>query len=119
MRDYATIFTELTQAMAAYHATPLGTELPKRIKELRKELSTLLSEGAEPCPECKIAPHGMIKRNPTSEDPDPLFEVGCLGCFRRARGAAIVTAVERWNKGLYVPARQKPERQITVTASEG
>jgi hypothetical protein len=120
MRDYATIYAEIVQAQAAYHEKPEGVGLPMQIKALRKELSAFISQGAVECPECKLQPHGMIKRFPVPAIPDPLFEVGCLNCFRRSRGALAELAVKRWNDGEYVDRHPKPkERAIGITASEG
>src|SRR5688572_10977078 len=47
------------------------------VKKLQAELSAAITEGAQPCPDCGAAPHGMIQ--PRGIDGIE-FEVGCTNC---------------------------------------
>jgi hypothetical protein len=79
-----------------------------KIRELRAELASTITEGANPCPDCGNAPHGIEQpgRRGTSE-----YEVGCLVCGNfehtdgtirqhRVRGGMLPQhAVDAWNEG--------------------
>lgn len=76
-----------------------------RIKELRQEMSDSIAAGANPCPKCGTAPHGMLKTPETDKAPEQ-FEIGCIPCdgpdAPAARGWSIEQAVDRWNRGEFV-----------------
>lgn len=69
-----------------------------RIKELRAELQSLLTDGAQPCPDCGNTPHGIRQAR--------VYEIGCLVCQnKRSFGKISYEAVENWNAGrLYTNA---------------
>lgn len=109
MRKITEIESDLQAAHAAYHAiveeAPPAKERAASlaVEKLQAELSAAIAEGANPCPNCGRAPHGM-------RQPDG-FEVGCTNCgwFRHtdgtirdhgARGGMLPRhAVETWNEG--------------------
>lgn len=110
---------ELDKARADYHGkasemTPRQTtSATKKITELHKELSSLLSKGAHKCPDCKSEPVGMKKRESFNDKNlgliPALYEVGCPVCglyqkdgqqiYHAARGGSPEEAVKKWNNG--------------------
>lgn len=101
MKTEKKLLADIDKAQASYleivHTKPAKDVRKKaeRVRELKQELSDLLSEGAKDCPDCKVKPHGMRKS-------ESIYEVGCLNCEKRARGGAPSVAVERWNDGELV-----------------
>lgn len=93
----------LGESLAKYRAmadTATQSELRKAsdaVKECRKALSACITEGAEPCPDCKVLPHGMEQPKGDSVE----YEVGCLACGKSVRGGLLPKhAVEAWNEGV-------------------
>lgn len=66
------------------------------IYQMLAELAEKISDGAVGCKQCGAKPHGMLKRF-IEEDGIAVFEVGCLTCEWKARGATPDLAVSRWN----------------------
>lgn len=83
-------------------------EAGRRVKALRADLVSLLTEGAKACPSCGAAPHGM--EQPTGKGGTE-YEIGCLACGpfvhkdgtvrqHRVRGGMLPKhAVDAWNAG--------------------
>lgn len=106
-RTEAQITADIVAARAAYQdavdTEPRATveALSGVVHDLLDELSSVLSEGADPCPTCGTAPHGMLKTEAVKDNP-PIYEVGCLTCDNAARGWTIPLTVERWNTGQLI-----------------
>lgn len=113
-RSEETIRAELGDAQAEYNEAvrtkPQHEVLPlsRRITELRKELSGVLSEGANPCPDCGNPPIGLRHVHVVAATNRRVFtfEVGCVSCKdHRAQGSSIAESVAEWNAGKYLPPK--------------
>lgn len=108
--------TDYLRAIAA-NDLKASQEASKLVRELQADLSAELTQGANPCPFCGQAPHGI--EHPSAAG-GFVYEVGCLTCkpFRhtdgtnrwaRCKGGLIPSqTVEAWNAGpdywlLYTP----------------
>lgn len=69
----------------------------QKVRALREELVLALTEGANACPDCEEAPHGL-------RQPMGVYEVGCAsGCRdHRAFGRTVAEAVENFNDGKFI-----------------
>jgi hypothetical protein len=71
-----------------------------KLKALKAELSAALASGANPCPTCGAAPHGMQQPHVSRGRTQMGVEIGCLGCpDHRAFGFTQAMAVAAWNAG--------------------
>jgi len=107
-RTDETIIAELQDAVKAHHE---GTNMDAHIKALRGELQAVLTEGAQPCPNCGNMPHGIRQSAVANKLPIFIYEVGCLVCAnRRAQALTREGAVENWNNEIYIvpPAVETP-----------
>ena len=110
MRDEATILEEMRQKMAEHHeagdeATVAQVrERTAQIQALRQELSDGITQGAQPCPDCDIPPHGM-RKNPQQ------WEIGCLSCGLRARENSQEACLEAWNALEETPRVRREKRE--------
>jgi hypothetical protein len=89
-----------------------------RIKDLQKELTAMLTEGAHPCPNCGYPPIGLRHVHvvvPTNRKTFT-YEIGCpCGPVKnaegkaekslRSQGATVAEAVAEWNAGRYLPPK--------------
>ena len=112
MRTLKQINDEISKLQAKYVSLREGKKpedewmpVSDQIKALKKELSSTISDGAEPCPDCGTLPHGMLLRPAVLSEKRPAtYEVGCLVCRNhRAIGWTPELAVEAWNNGDYLP----------------
>lgn len=113
-RDEPAILAEIAAAQAEHHEgadtlpAPAIRAIAERIKAARAELSASITDGANPCPECKNPPHGMVKTPARLERGamlPPLYEIGCLACpSSAARAYGREAAVKAWNDGERVAA---------------
>jgi hypothetical protein len=99
---------KLADALAAARSAPNDRELSVAVEDLQKAISASITEGAMPCPKCKVMPLGM--EHPTGRG-GVEFEIGCLTCKPfvhddgtkrqcRTRGGSMAKhAVEAWNEG--------------------
>jgi hypothetical protein len=86
-----------------------------KIKEMVKEVSDTLTEGANPCPDCGNPPIGIFHDG----TPKP-FEVGCLvDRNHRVRESLPEDAVDRWNKADYDPPREPDTVVATIHDETG
>lgn len=97
--------------LAIVHTAPAAEvkKASEAVRDAQRELVLHLTEGAEPCPDCGNAPHGMEQNR--SDGKGIEFEIGCSyscsaflhddGTIRehRARGALPQHAIEVWNAG--------------------
>lgn len=97
----------LTKARDEYHKkanTLTPPEIAKEVtkfKELNKAISDAITDGAQPCKDCKGEPTGIFHDGTANP-----FEIGCLACANhRVREALPEDAVDKWNKGEYLPPR--------------
>lgn len=125
MKDYETLAEELVEAKAEYHdaantlPAPKLREMTDRIDAIQAEIVVVLSEGADPCPDCQQPPHAMHKA-------PGVFEMGCLNCEPKeeprkpdqdphiviitkpcSRAATARAAVKAWNEGKRVQKAEK------------
>jgi hypothetical protein len=99
---------DLKAARAAYHEKANTLTPPQiavesaKFQERLRDISETIAEGAKKCPDCGNPPHGMF------HDGTPnAFEIGCIHCRdHRVREALPEDAVEKWNKGEYMPPRE-------------
>lgn len=101
--------SKLQDAQAEYHerANKLSPaeilQEREKFKALRKEIHEIITEDAANCPDCGNAPVGVFHDGTTKP-----FEVGCLHCRdHRVREVLAEDAVEKWNKGDYLPPREE------------
>lgn len=141
MRTQAEIQAELDKVRAERHAKAGSiTEdesraIGDKCKSLMAELSASLTDGAKPCPNCGVLPHGNHKQKlrfkkgsdgvARQEVPD-LFVVRCLGCPPTetvlstvgdevdvqvvpvaSSGETVAEAVENWNSGKRMTVRER------------
>lgn len=132
-RDMEAIRAELRAASDAYLAARDADEresvwrpLSDQVKARSQELAGTIAAGADDCPDCKTAPHGLRHVRATQQGGEVHFyhtvEIGCLGCPKKAVAstppepsgpdleqyaeATRARAVEKWNAGEYL--RPKP-----------
>ena len=112
MRTIKQINDEISKLQAKYVDLREGKKpeeewmpVSNKIKALKQELSSTISDGAKPCPNCGNLPHGMLLRPAVPIEKRPAtYEVGCLGCRNhRAIGWSPELAVDAWNKEDYLP----------------
>lgn len=78
----------------------------------KQALSEAIAAGADPCPDCGAAPHGMVQEVMVRKTLTPIYEVGCLACKdHRAQGFLPQLAVADWNAG--------PDEWIEPSAGPG
>jgi hypothetical protein len=78
-----------------------------RILTLRAELSRWITKGAKACPDCGGAPHGIRQEGVLNTRKVIYYEIGCLtDANHRAQGFTRKQAVEDWNSGNYIPAKE-------------
>jgi hypothetical protein len=95
------ILSELEQAVAAHHEGAPGMD--GTIKALREELAGVITEGANPCPNCGNMPHGIKQNAAVKNMPISIYEIGCLVCRdRRSQSVTREGAVENWNNEIYI-----------------
>jgi hypothetical protein len=114
MKKLRELLTKLSDLLAEYRekadtlTPPQAAEYTTKSKALRAELQKILTEGAKDC-EGGHRPLGIFHEG----TPNP-FEIGDpVTRDRRVRGAFLEDAVEKWNKGEYLPPR--PPETITAT----
>lgn len=101
---------DVEAALAACRATESPTfEARMALKAARNALSAAIAEGAQPCPDCGLMPHGMRQAVPYARN-GMGYEVGCLNCkdHRGARSESRAAAVAAWNEGAEAVAQHKP-----------
>lgn len=102
------IKTDLDAALADYRAvaqTAPAADVAGRvanIKGLQAALAAAIAEGAQDCPKCEIAPHGMEQPKLVGRRTYTFYEIGCLSCDRRVLEATREAAVEAWNAAQYL-----------------
>lgn len=102
------IKTDLAAVLAGYRAeaqTAPAADVAERvanIKELQAALAAAIAEGAQDCPECGTAPHGMEQPKRVGRRTYTFYEIGCLSCARRSLEATREAAVEAWNAAQYL-----------------
>lgn len=112
--DINAIKKQIDEAQAGYlaivHTAPAAevAEASRAVKGLRAALSAAITEGADACPDCGVAPHGL--EQPAGRG-GVEYEIGCLHCGafehtdgttreHRVRGGMFPRhAVEAWNVG--------------------
>lgn len=102
------IRAEIESARAAYMSAAQGSEaewrpLSDRVKALQAELSAAISEGANPCPGCGVAPLGMVQQVSIRHKVREEYEIGCPRCanHRGETNPVREAAVMLWNAGKY------------------
>lgn len=85
------------------------------ILALQADLNTVLTQGADPCPNCGNDPHGMRRAKDVATL--GMYEVGCVFCpptvkdnhriSISARGFSIPEAVENWNAHKWIDDYQE------------
>lgn len=97
---------KLDEAITEYQglATSTATDSELReasliVKKLQAELSSAITHGAEPCPQCNVVPHG-IEQPSGRRSGGVEYEIGCLTHTKlRVRGGLLPRhAVETWNE---------------------
>lgn len=100
-------------------------EASDAVRKAQKELSDVISHGADPCPTCGQPPMGMVQYT----EGGPTFEVGCTNCgwFKHTdgtprdhsgRGGVLPHhTVEAWNMGPDY-WRTKPQEKFLPTEWE-
>lgn len=108
-------------ARAKYHegaANMTMAEVAKetaKIKAMVKEVSDMITEGAEDCPDCGNPPVGLFHDGTARP-----FEIGCVvDRNHRVRESLPEDAVERWNDGDYDPPREEGTVVATHTDATG
>lgn len=109
MRPIDEIVSCIASAKAEYlianEELPSSKVIPfsNKVKELQKELSDTISNGANVCPVCGNKPIGMIFRTQNVGGVTVnLYEVGCLNCVGiSSRGASPEETVQKWNRSQY------------------
>ena len=114
MRTEDKITKDIAKALEVHRAevsgfTPAEAQKSKiKIKDLRAELNSVITEGAVPCPACGLPPIGI--HQPGSRQRQPFYEIGCRGQDKnpeddsqhlRAIGISRKNAVDNWNEGEY------------------
>ena len=112
VRTYNDVLAEIQAVQAEYHekaniasAAELRS-LSSKMKALRQEASSLITDGAMPCPECGELPHGMFRERGRGMS---IYEIGCLNCKNpddesqalRAVGTTQKSTVFSWNEADY------------------
>lgn len=113
-RDIAAIKQDLADAKDAYLLLTEGEEpvadqraASGAVKELQRELSEAITDGADPCPLCGQRPHGIEHQVARGRRVGVEYEIGCLGCVVdpsdpervSVRGGLLPRhAVEAWNE---------------------
>lgn len=117
MRTDSVILEEIAALKAerdAFVGRMTTAELEKAngdILSLLDELNDLLTEGAEPCPQCENMPRGMRRAKDVATL--GVYEVGCVYCAPTtdekgkrtsisARGFSIKEAVGNWNDHKWI-----------------
>lgn len=105
-RDEAAILADLAAAQATYDKVvdtdtrDVVEAASGLIKDLKRELSAFLADGAKACPLCGVAPHGMLRTPAYTHRGvavEAVYEVGCLADPVQFRGATPAEASARWN----------------------
>src|SRR6266481_8387765 len=111
----------LKSAQAEYHAKGNTLTPPQIQKErvkfeaLQKSIADTITAGAKNCPDCDNPPHGIFHDGTANA-----FEIGCIHCRdHRVREALPEDAVEKWNAGQYMPAREPGTLVMTHKAVTG
>lgn len=116
----AELATALAEARAVSNDLPVSKQKPytDKVVALQKELSDVITAGANPCPDCGELPHGL--EQPSGKGGIE-YEVGCVaGCpdlelpdgtriQHRVRGGLLPKhAVDAWNEGPEFWTKVKP-----------
>ncbi len=113
-RNEEVVRAELGEAQTAYNdavrVKPQHEVLPlsRRVNELRRELCAVLSDGANPCPDCGNRPIGLrhVHVVGATNRKTFTFEDGCVACKdHRAQGSSVPEAVAEWNQAKYLPPK--------------
>lgn len=128
MRNQEEVMSQIQDLKAQYDKTHMDLSrrdakaLEDKITALQAELQDILTAGANPCPNCGMKPHGMLKSpgndHAAATTPTfPIYEIGCLGCgpvkkeltppseqfclevFPLVKGPTAQMAVKAWNEG--------------------
>lgn len=82
-------------------------EISGEIKDLNTQLSTVITDGADPCPNCGETPHGIPQEVGLKGETWYIYEVGCLTpkseTHPQTRTIDLLPelAVLRWNRGKF------------------
>jgi len=89
------------------------------VKDLSKQLSAAITEGAEPCEGCGELPLGMVQQIAVKNEALDYFEIGCSKVCRhkRAQGFSRAQAVQKWNDAKYLPPTNR-EDALTNNVTE-
>jgi hypothetical protein len=90
-------------------------ELHLTIQRLSLELMDLLRDGAKNCPVCEQRPHALL-RTPSYEKDDgtemaPIYEIGCIHCWRSARSWTIELTKAKWNAERFIKEPSEEKKQ--------
>jgi hypothetical protein len=131
----------LKAARAEYHEKAAGMTMARvaeesaKIKKLNQAVQDIITDGANDCPDCVNRNKAMTDEEREAATPEALscrpmglfhegtpnpFEVGCPRCpNHRVREALPEDAVEKWNKGEYLPPREPGTAVATIKDATG
>ncbi len=114
MRSEDKILKDISKTLELHRTSRAGftpeeeQKSKEKIKALRTELNSVITEGAVSCPACGLPPIGI--HQPGSAIRSSFYEIGCRGQDKnpednsqhlRAIGISRKNAIDNWNEGEY------------------